>query len=54
MRTIQAKPYKSQPKTVEETLQFFVLLAEKLGLKEAAAELKERSIEVLHRGAEQE
>ncbi|MEM7055688.1 MAG: HD domain-containing protein, partial [Bacteroidota bacterium] len=47
MRTIQYKPYTSQRRTAEETLLFFVPLAEKLELYKAAQELKERSFEVL-------
>ncbi|MEM7055561.1 MAG: HD domain-containing protein [Bacteroidota bacterium] len=47
MRTIQYKPYKSQRRTAEETLLFFVPLAEHLGLKEAAAEFKELCFKVL-------
>ena len=47
MRKIQYKPYKSQRRTAEETLLFFVPLAEHLGLKEAAAEFKELCFEVL-------
>ncbi len=47
MRTIQAKPYKSQRRTAEETLLFFVPLAKYLGLSEAAEELKNRSFGVL-------
>ena len=48
MRTLEAKPYESQHRTAEETLLFYVPLAEKLGLMEAAEELKRRSFEVLH------
>ena len=51
MRTIQYKPYVSQRRTSEETLLFFVPLAEHLGLKEAAGELKELCFEVLNRSA---
>ena len=51
MRTIQYKPYVSQRRTSEETLLFFVPLAEHLGLKEAAWELKELCLEVLNRSA---
>ncbi|MEM7055480.1 MAG: HD domain-containing protein [Bacteroidota bacterium] len=47
MRTIQHKPYESQRRAAEETLLFFVPLAEKLELYKAAQELKERSFEVL-------
>ena len=49
MRTIQYKPAASQQKKAEETLQFFVPLAEKLGLPAAAAELKELCLAVLHK-----
>jgi (p)ppGpp synthase/HD superfamily hydrolase len=48
MRTIQAKPYESQRRTAEETLLFFVPLAEFLGLTEAAEELKNTSFEVIN------
>jgi (p)ppGpp synthase/HD superfamily hydrolase len=48
MRTIHAKPMDRQRHTAEETLYFFVPLAERLGLMEAAKELKERSIVVLN------
>ena len=48
MRTIQYKPAASQQKKAEETLQFFVPLAEKLGMPAAAAELKELCLAVLH------
>ena len=51
MRTIQYKPYKSQRRTSEETLLFFVPLADHLGLTAAAAELKELCFEVLNRSA---
>ena len=47
MRTIQYQPYVSQRRTSEETLLFFVPLAEQLGLKEAAAEFKELCFEML-------
>ncbi|XWN35227.1 MAG: hypothetical protein ROO73_00305 [Roseivirga sp.] len=48
MRTIDAKPYKSQLRTAKETLQFFVpLCKERLDLLDAAEELKERSAEVI-------
>jgi len=47
MRTMQAKPYESQCSIAEETLRFFVPLAKKLGLKNAAKEHKERSLIVL-------
>ncbi len=41
MRTIQYKSYEKQKAIAQETLQFFVPLAEKLALQAAAAELKE-------------
>jgi (p)ppGpp synthase/HD superfamily hydrolase len=47
LRTLQAKPYKSQRRTAEETLLFFVPLAKYLDLSKAAEELKNRSFEVL-------
>ncbi|XWN35268.1 MAG: HD domain-containing protein [Roseivirga sp.] len=48
MRTIGAKPYKSQLRTAKETLQFFVpLCKERLDLLDAAEELKERSAAVI-------
>jgi len=49
MRTIEAKSRDSQRRTAEETLLFFVPQAQRLGLREAAKELKERSWEVLAR-----
>ena len=49
MRTIQYKPYKSQQRTSEETLLFFVPMAEQLGLPAAAAELKELCLAVLQK-----
>ena len=48
MRTIQAKPYENQRRTAEETLLFFVPLAEKLGFIGAADELKEICFAVLN------
>jgi (p)ppGpp synthase/HD superfamily hydrolase len=48
MRTIQAKLYESQRRTAEETLLFFVPMAEKLGFSNAAEELKERCFAVLN------
>ena len=48
MRTIHGKSAASQRRTAKETLQFFVPLAEKLGLKQAAQELKESSMAVLN------
>ena len=48
MRTINAKPYASQLKKAQETLQFFVpLAAGRLKLPAAAEELKERSLAVI-------
>ncbi|MEL7065487.1 MAG: HD domain-containing protein, partial [Bacteroidota bacterium] len=48
MRTIDAKPLKSQLKTAQETLDFFVpLCKERLGLVAAAEELEERSLAVM-------
>ncbi|XWN35578.1 MAG: HD domain-containing protein [Roseivirga sp.] len=48
MRTISAKPLKSQLKTAKETLEFFVpLCKERLALAEAAEELKARSLSVI-------
>ena len=47
MRTIQYKPYPRQRRTSEETLLFFVPLAEKLGLKKASSELKKLCFAVL-------
>ncbi|MEL6412669.1 MAG: HD domain-containing protein, partial [Bacteroidota bacterium] len=46
MRTIKAKKYASQRRTAEETLHFFVPLAERLGLHQAAAEFKALCLEV--------
>jgi Na+/proline symporter len=48
MRTIQAKPYEGQRRTAEETLLFFVPVAQSLGLKPMAEELKERCFAVLN------
>ena len=48
MRTIQAKQYENQRRTAEETLLFFVPLAEQLGFVGAAEELKERCFAVLN------
>jgi len=48
IRTIGAKSHKSQRKTAEETLQFFVPLAKQLGLQKAAEELKASSVQVLN------
>ncbi len=49
MRTIESKSAASQERIAKETLQFFVPQAQRLGLYEAAQELKERSMEVLCR-----
>ncbi len=50
LRTIKAKPYKTQRKIADETLKFFVPLAEKCGLPTIAEELKAMSMEVVSRG----
>jgi GTP diphosphokinase / guanosine-3',5'-bis(diphosphate) 3'-diphosphatase len=47
MRMIQGKSAASQERIARETLQFFVLQAQRLGLHEAANELQERSVAVL-------
>ncbi len=47
MRTIQGKSAASQERIAKETLQFFVPQAQRLGLREAAKELQERSMQVL-------
>ncbi|MEM7382851.1 MAG: HD domain-containing protein [Bacteroidota bacterium] len=48
MRTIHASPYASQLKKAQETLQFFVPLAQdRLKLPAAAEELKERSLAIM-------
>ena len=47
MRTIYAKPYERQLHRAQVTLDLFVPLAERLGLKEAAEELTSRCKEVL-------
>lgn len=50
MRTIQYHPSIAKQKAIaEETLQFFVPIAQFLGLSEAAEELKTRSFEVLNK-----
>ncbi len=50
MRTIKGHlSYTKQKRIAEETLQFFVPLAEKLGLQEVAKELKELCLEVFER-----
>jgi (p)ppGpp synthase/HD superfamily hydrolase len=49
MRTIEGhSSYTKRRQIAEETLQFFVPLAQKLGLEEAATELQERSITVIN------
>jgi Na+/proline symporter/signal transduction histidine kinase len=49
MRTIEGhRSYAKKKQIAEETLQFFVPLANELGLSKAATELKERSMEVLN------
>ena len=47
MRTIHARPYERQLHRAQETLSFFVPLAERLGLKQAAEEMRSRCEEVL-------
>lgn len=47
MRTIEGKSPRSQARIAKETLQFFVPQAQRLGLEQAAKELKERSWRVL-------
>ena len=47
MRTIAGKSAASQDRIAKETLQFFVPQAQRLGLREAAKELQERSMQVL-------
>ena len=49
MRTIHARPYNRQIYRAQETLDFFVPLAERLGLKEAAEEMRSRCKEVLRK-----
>jgi (p)ppGpp synthase/HD superfamily hydrolase len=49
MRTIQYKPYEKQKATAQETLQFFVPLAEQLGLQATAKEFKELCWEVFEK-----
>jgi Na+/proline symporter len=52
MRTIQFHSSLAKRKAIaEETLQFFVRVAQYLGLQEAADELKARSFEVLNQGS---
>ena len=48
MRTIHGKAHAKQVETAQETLRFYVLLAEKLGLHMAAEELKARCLAVLN------
>ena len=49
MRTIEGhNSYAKKKQIAEETLHFFVPLAQKLGLDEAAQELKERSMQVIN------
>jgi Na+/proline symporter len=52
MRTVQYKPYEKQKAIAQETLQFFVPLAEQLGLKAAAKELKELCWEIFEKEKE--
>ena len=52
MRTIQSKSYESQYRIAEETLLFFVPLAEQLELSGTAEELKERCFAVLNSNSE--
>ena len=47
MRTIHARPYERQLHRAQETLDFFVPLAERLGLKQAAEELRNRCKQVM-------
>ena len=49
MRTIHARPYERQLDKAQVTLEFFVPLAERLGLKQAAEELTNRCEEVRSR-----
>ena len=53
MRTISGKSPASQARIAKETLQFFVPQAQRLGLVDAAQELKERCIQVLGKQAVQ-
>jgi len=49
MRTIEGhSSYAKKKQIAEETLQFFVPLAQKLDLEAAAAELQERSVAVIN------
>jgi len=53
VRTIHGhKDLAKRKRIAQETLAFYVPLAGQLGLKEEAAELKERSIEVINKAAE--
>ena len=52
MRTIQVKSLKSQRRTAEETLLFFVPLAKYLSLNKAAEELRTMSFSILHTHAQ--
>ena len=49
MRTIHSRPYERQLHRAQETLAFFVPLADRLGLKEAAEEMSSRCKEVLRK-----
>ena len=49
MRTIHARPYERQLHRAQQTLDFFVPLAERLGLQQAAEEMRSRCEEVLSR-----
>ena len=49
IRTIHARPYERQLHRAQESLSFFVPLAERLGLQQAAEELRSRCEEVLSR-----
>ena len=48
MRTIEAKPYESQVKKAQETLMFYVPLAKRLKLEDAAKELTKLCDKVLN------
>jgi (p)ppGpp synthase/HD superfamily hydrolase len=53
MRTIEGHQSAAKKKQIaEESLQFFVPLAKALGLEQAVAELKERSMAILNRPAQ--
>lgn len=47
MRTIECKTTENQVRAAQETLQFFVPQAQRLGLHEATKELKQRCMEIL-------